>query len=174
MLWWLFTNDIDLDHSSSRRAHFESLRDLEFGLSRTAELWKYAEEEFKDKMAGLKEANERLDKLLGLVLVAIGWVSTQTKETFLPWSLVMLLLASIVLLGGRWKVTSRQPTTFPDFVDMAKESGRKEDPKFEFDVARQFHKAAYDNGELTQYTQLRLLVAAALLISGLAAFALRV
>lgn len=174
IVWWLFTNDIDLSRSTERQRYFDSLRELEFGTSRTVELRKYAEEEFKERTLGLKEANDRVDKLLGLTLVAIGWVGTQTKDQPLPWSLVMLLLAAIVLLCGRWKVTSRLPSTFPDFVHTAKQSGKDEDPKFEFDVARQYHKAAYDNGELTQYTQLRLLAAAVLLIAGLTAFALRV
>ena len=172
-LWWLFTNDIDLSQSAKRSAYFESLRNMEFGISRTSDLRKYAEEEFKERIAGMKEANERLDKLLGLTLVAIGWVGTQTKDQPLPWSLLMLLLAAIVLLCGRWKVTSRLPSTFPDFVHMAMQSGKVEDSKFEFDVARQYHKASYDNGELTHYTQLRLLISAVLLITGLTAFALR-
>lgn len=174
MLWWLLTNDIDLAHSAIRETYFESLRELEFGISRTAELRKYAEEEFKERTAGMKEANERLDKLLGLTLVAIGWVGTHRTQDAIPRSLVILLLAAIVLLCGRWKVTSRLPSTFPDFVHTAMQSGKDETPKFEFDVARQYHKAAYDNGELTQYTQLRLLIAAAILIAGLIAFALRV
>lgn len=174
IVWWLFTNDVDLSRSTERQKYFDLLRELEFGVSRTSELRKYAEEEFKERSLGLKEANERVDKLLGLTLVAIGWVGTQTKDQLLPWSLVMLLLAAIILLCGRWKVTSRLPSTFPDFVHTAMQSGKDEDPKFEFDVARQYHKAAYDNGELTQYTQLRLLAAAALLIAGLTAFALRV
>lgn len=173
ILWWLITNDIDLTGSASRAKHFESLREMEFGLSRTAELRKYAEEEFRERIAGMKEANERLDKLLGLTLVAIGWVGTQTKDQSLPWSLLLLLLTAIVVLCGRWKVTSRLPATFPDYVHTAMQSSKDETPKFEFDVARQYHKAAYDNGELTQYTQLRLLVAAILLIAGLTAFALR-
>jgi hypothetical protein len=172
MAWWLFTNDMDLSQSLDRREYFESLRDLEYGISRTSELRKYAEEEFKEKTLGLKEANERVDKLLGLTLVAIGWVGTQ--QTIRIWSILMLLIASVVLLCGRWRVTSRLPSTFPDFVHTAMQSGKDENPKFEFDVARQIHKASYDNGELTQYTQLRLLLAAVLLIAGLAAFALRV
>jgi len=174
VLWWLVTNDIDLSLSAARSKYFDSLLELPFGMSRTAELRKYAEEEFKERMAGMKEANERLGKLLGLTLVAIGWVGTQTKDHPLPWSLVLLLLAAIVLLCGRWKVTSRFPSTFPDFVHTAMQSNKEEQQKFEFDVARQYHKAAYDNGELTQYTQLRLLLAAILLISGLTAFALRI
>ena len=175
ILWWLVSNDIDLSKSKTRQKYFASLRDLQYGKTRTAELRKYAEEEFKERMSGLKEANDRVDKLLGLTLVAIGWVAAQSQvqNKLLPWSLVILLLAAIVLLCGRWKVTSRIPSTFPDFVDIAKESGKDETPQFEFHVARQYHKAAYDNGELTHYTQLRLLLAAALLVSGLAAFALR-
>lgn len=172
MLWWLVSNDIDLSHSAKRREHFESLREMEYGKSRTSELRKYAEEEFKERTLGLKEANERVDKLLGLTLVAIGWVGTQ--QTIRVWSILMLLIASVVLLCGRWRVTSRLPSTFPDFVHTAIQSGKDENPKFEFDVARHYHKAAYDNGELTQYTQLRLLLAAVLLIAGLAAFALRI
>ena len=171
-LWWLVSNDIDLSNSKARQKYFDSLLELEFGLSRTGELRKYAEEEFKERTAGLKEANDRVDKLLGLTIVAIGWVGTQ--QVMRPWSLAMLLLTAIVLLCGRWKVTSRMPSTFPDFVHTAMQSGKDEQPKFEFDVARQYHKAAYDNGELARYTQLRLLVAAVLLISGLTAFALRI
>lgn len=170
---WLFTNDIDLTQSTARQKYFDSLKEMQFGLSRTAELRKYAEDELKERMAGMKEANERLDKLLGLTLVAIGWVGTQSKDKPLTVTLVMLLLASTVLLCGRWKVTSRLPATFPDFVDIAKESGKEETPQFEFDVARQYHKASYDNDLLTHYTQLRLLIAAVLLIAGLTAFALR-
>lgn len=172
-LCWLVTNDADLSASGERQEYFRSLRELEYGKSRTSELRKYAEEEFKERTAGLKEANERVDKLVGLTLVAIGWVAAQTKDKFLPWSLLFMLLAAAVLLFGRWKVTSRMPATFIAFVDMAKESGKDEDPKFEFDVARGYHKAAYDNGILTSYTQVRLLLAAALLIAGLAAFACR-
>ena len=91
IVWWLFTNDIDLSRSTERQRYFDSLRELEFGTSRTVELRKYAEEEFKERTLGLKEANDRVDKLLGLTLVAIGWVGTQTKDQPLPWSLVMLL-----------------------------------------------------------------------------------
>ena len=174
LLGWLFTNDVDLSQSKERCEYFESLRDLEFGISRTGELRKYAEEEFKERTTGQKEANERLDKLLGLTLVAIGWVGTKTPDQFLPWSLVLLLLAAIILLFGRWRVTSRLPSTFPDFVDIAKRRGNDETPTFEFEVARLYSKAAYDNGALTQYTQMRLLLAATLLIAGLTAFALRV
>lgn len=173
-LCWLITNDADLSALKKRQEYFMSLRNLEYGKSRTSELRKYAEEEFKERTAGLKEANERVDKLLGLTLVAIGWVAAQTKDQFLPWSLILMLLAAAVLLFGRWRVTSRMPATFIAFVDMAKESGKDEDPKFEFDVARGYHKAAYDNGILTSYTQKRLLLAAALVVVGLAAFACRV
>ena len=172
LAWWLFTNDMDLSQSSDRREYFESLRDLEFGISRTSELRKYAEEEFKEKTLGLKEANERVDKLLGLTLVAIGWVGTQ--QTIRVWSILMLLIASVVLLCGRWRVTSRIPETFTGFVGIAKQSGWDEDPQFEFDIARLYTKAAYDNGELARLTQLRLLVAVICLIIGLTAFACRI
>lgn len=173
--WWLVTNDIDLSLSEKRREYFETLKHLEFGKSRTGDLRKYAEEEFKETAAGLKEANDRVDKLLGLTLIAIGWVATQAFKDKLPlsWSLCALIASSVILLCGRWKVTSRMPESFPGFVELAKESGPDEDVQFAFDVARQYHKATYDNGRLAGLTQIRLLISAILLTAGLIAFALR-
>lgn len=164
---WFFLNEIDFKKLPQREAFRRSLDDAGYGLTRRDEIREYAEQLYEETKKGSQLANERVEKLLAIVLVATGWIAT---KDFYILSMIALLLSAAVLLFGRWKNVSSAPLDFQEFASTAskyKKGDEKDQREFDIDVACQYALAAWEINYRTGLVQRRLLLGIILLLLGL-------
>ena len=177
--WWA-SNQLDFEGLDGYKAFRKTLDSLFFRPSRAEECFEFASAAFVLANTGFKAASERMDKLLGIVLVVTGWLLTSAKTstsvcsaTLWVLCVVFLILSVITLLLGRWKLEGRGPAEFATFVENANKRPQVENDDWKFEQARQFALAAHEIQNEAQLVQIRLLISIILLIAGLSLFALR-
>lgn len=177
-LCWLLLNDIDFRKLPERQAFRRSLDAADYGLSRRGEIREYAEYLYESSKKGSQSSNDRVEKLLGVVLVATGWIATKDPYVF---TLLTLIASSLVLLMGRWKVVSSAPLDFQSFAATAsqykksdKSKDKEDQQSFDLDIACQYALAAWEINYRNRLTHVRLLIGILLLLLGLVFAALRV
>jgi hypothetical protein len=164
---WLFLNE----HDEAIDEFNKTMESFEYDSPRSAELLKHAEEHCKETADGLKEANERVDKLIGLMLIAIGWVAAKgTASKTQYWVLGVLTIGVSILLFGRWHIYSYRPMSIVDFREIAGHWGDDEQG-FRCNIAKQYNRAAWKNDRAAQSVQKRLLLGVVFLVVGLVLFA---
>ena len=168
---WFFCNSLNKEDIPKRGEYFRSFDGCQFGTSRTKDLLDFAKAEFDFSNKCIDEASSRLEKLVAISLVGIGWVASKPEVHL--WAVVCLVLSAITGLLGRGPAFGFVPTSFRGLVDMQLEFASEEQPEYEYRRAKEYSVAAFANHQLVRWTHIRLLLSIGLLIAGLVCFACR-
>lgn len=168
---WFFCNSLDKNDIEDRDTYFRSFDGCNFGVSRTKDLLDFAKSEFEASTKSIDEASARLEKLVAISLVGLGWIASKPEVHL--WAVICLVLSAITGLLGRGPAFGFVPTSFRGLVDMQLEYSKDEQAEYEYRRAKEYSVAAFANHELVKWTHIRLLFSIGLLIAGLICFAIR-
>lgn len=120
----------------------------------------------EETLKGLKEINERADKTLALILVALGWNATTIRSIS---GFCFLFAAACLLLIGRIFMESVNPISFKGLLrsESFVNSLSAPEARLKLAIARQYEMARFQNDFIATWAQRRLLFSAIFLVIGL-------